>query len=36
MKECAFKAQPKASSNMVVVTLNNVQIMENQNALVFL
>jgi hypothetical protein len=35
MKECAFKAKPKASTNMAVVTLKNVEIMENQNALVF-
>ncbi len=35
MKECAFKAQPKTSTNMVVVTLKIVQIMEDQNALVF-
>ncbi len=35
MKECAFKAQPKASINMAIVTLKNVEIMENQNALVF-
>jgi hypothetical protein len=35
MKEYAFKAQPKTSTNMVVVTLKNVEIMEDQNALVF-
>jgi hypothetical protein len=34
MKECAFKTQPKTSTNMVVVTLKNVKIMEDQNALV--
>ncbi len=35
MKECVFKAQPKTSTNMAIVTLKNVKIMENQNALVF-
>jgi hypothetical protein len=35
MKECAFKAQPKASTNMAIVKLKNVEIMDDQNALVF-
>ncbi len=33
MKECAFKAQAKATANMVTITLKKTQIMEDQSML---
>jgi hypothetical protein len=33
MRECAFKAQAKVTTDMVVVTLKKTYIMENQNML---